>query len=439
MHKHKKVYKDACKIVEILKSNGFSAYFAGGAVRDMQMNRPLADDIDIATSATPDIVLSLFPVCHEIGAAFGIINVVMDSTSFEVATFREERGYNDGRHPDKINYTDSPELDAERRDFTINSMFYDPLENKLLDFKNGRKDIEKRIIRTVGDADKRLAEDYLRILRAVRFAVRFDFRLDPALQNGIKRNLDGLSGISKERIRDELNKMFTGPSPEKALKMLASLGILDVILPELSTLQGVQQPVEYHPEGDVFVHTALMLEKMTDPDVELAWAVLLHDIGKPAAFSIGNDGTEHFYKHDKIGAEIAENILRRLKFPKKQIENIVRCVGNHMRFAHVKEMRKAKLKRLIAEPSFPLQLELHKLDCTASHGKLDNYEMLCRQLENNETEMTLPEPLINGKDLIKLGFKPGKAMGELLKQLMDLQLEGKIKSKQDAIDYLHSL
>jgi len=382
------IYQDACVIIRQLKENGFSAYFAGGSVRDMIMELP-SDDIDIATSAKPDEIENIFPQTYGIGAAFGIINVVENGTNFEVATFREERGYADGRHPDEITYTDDPALDAKRRDFTINSMFYDPIEDKILDFEGGQEDIKDKILRSVGNANARFSEDYLRILRAVRFSTRFGFKLESSTETAIKKNIDGLRKISNERIRDELNKMFTGNAPAEALKMLDSLGVLDIVLPEISALKGVEQPKQFHPEGDVFVHTCLMLEQMDNPTVELAWSVLLHDVGKPATFSIGDDGVEHFYSHDKVGAEIAEKILKRLKFSNSEIDNIISSVRNHMKFAHVKEMRKAKLKRLMAEPSFPLQLDLHKLDCSSSHGKLDNYVFLKDILDNPEIEIEL--------------------------------------------------
>jgi poly(A) polymerase len=433
--KSSQIYRDACYVVEKIKLSGFLAYFAGGPVRDMIMGCN-SDDIDIATSAKPDEILSMFPKCYEIGAAFGIINVVVNETNFEVATFREERGYSDGRHPDEISYTDNPALDAKRRDFTINSMFYDPIEDQVLDFEGGQKDIEDKILRTVGDANARFSEDYLRILRAVRFATRFGFKLDHNIPEAISKSLDGLNNISNERIRDELNKMLTGSAPAEALKMLYELGILDVILPEISALVGVEQPKQYHPEGDVFVHTCLMLEQMEGASVELAWAVLLHDVGKPATFSIGEDGVEHFYCHDRVGREIAEKILKRFKFSNREIGDIITSVGNHMKFAHVKEMRESKLKRLMADASFPLQLELHKLDCSSSHGKLDNYYFLKERLDNPEIEIELPKPLITGYDLINLGFKPGRKMGELLQDVSDMHLEGKLTTKEEALEYV---
>jgi poly(A) polymerase len=436
--KKDKIYNNACKIVKTLQDNGYKAYFAGGAVRDMLLNIG-SDDIDIATSAKPDEILGLFPKCFEIGAAFGIINVVQEDINFEVATFREERGYMDGRHPDEINYTEDPFLDAKRRDFTINSMFYDPVADRILDFQGGEADLRNGILRTVGKADDRFSEDYLRILRAVRFCTRFGFKLDEKIPVAVRKNLEGLSKISNERIREELNKMLIGPAPSESLKMLLELGILELILPEVAALEGVEQDEEFHPEGDVFVHTCLMLEHMSNPSVELAWSILLHDVGKPETLSIGDDERMHFYKHDKLGAKYAEEILKRFTFSNKEIENIVRSVDTHMRYAHVKEMRESKLKRLIAEPSFRTQLELHRIDCISSHAKMGNYIFLIDRLGEEEHVVELPKPFINGHDLIKMGMKPGKKMGKILNKISDMQLEGEIKSREEALEYVKEL
>ena len=427
-----KLWHQALQVVKTLQDAGFSAYFAGGCVRDMLLGKD-SDDIDIATSAKTSEILALFPHCHEIGAAFGIINVVMDEHCFEVATFREERDYSDGRHPEEIRYTDDPELDARRRDFTINAMFFDPVNETLLDFANGQDDLRKRILKTVGDPEMRFAEDYLRILRAVCFAIRFEMELSADIPIAIRDNLAGLQKLSVERIREELNKMLTGKHPDRALQMLADLGILEKILPEVLAMQGVEQPKEFHPEGDVFVHTVLMLRHMTCPSVELAWSILLHDVGKPSTFSIGEDGVEHFYCHEHESARMAEDILQRFKFSRKEITNIVESVGNHMRFAHVSEMRQAKLKRLIASETFPLQLELHRIDCISSHAKMDQYIFLLDKLGEEEDVVALPKPLINGHDLMELGIPGGPIMGEILNRIADMQMEGELTTKEDAI------
>ncbi len=426
-------YKEALKVVGTLKDAGHSAYMVGGCVRDMIMGLQ-PHDFDIATSALPEDVLSIFPRCHQIGAAFGIINVVADDHCFEVSTFREERSYSDGRHPKDIKYTDSPELDARRRDFTINAMFYDPAEKGLLDFIGGQQDVKDKIMRTVGDPKERFAEDCLRLLRAVRFAARFDLTIQPEVIEAIKANISGLKRLSAERIRDELNKMFTDPYPDVALQMLSDMGILSRILPEVEALKGVSQPPQFHPEGDVFTHTMLMLRHMTLPDVKTAWAILLHDVGKPSTFSVGADGVEHFYSHEEKGAKIAECILARLKFPRRDTADIVKAVAGHMRFAHLSQMRKAKRQRLLAQENFPLQLELHRLDCISSHAKMDQYVFALDKLNENAGEPPLPEPLVNGRELISIGIPPSPMLGKILAAIADMQIEGKITSREEALE-----
>lgn len=425
-------------LIAKLQESGYVAYFAGGCVRDMLLNIESVD-YDIATSAKSEDVLRLFPHCHEIGVAFGIINVVMDEATFEVATFREERGYSDGRHPEEITYCDDPALDAKRRDFTINAMFYDPISDKIYDFEGGREDLENSLLRCVGSAQARFSEDYLRILRAVRFAIRFDLDLDPDITPAIVANVAGLKRLSVERVRDELNKMLIGKNPDLALDMLYDLGILDIILPEVANLIGVEQPKQYHPEGDVFVHTKLMLKHMVNPSVELAWTILLHDIGKPDTFFIGDDGIEHFYNHEHVGADIAEKILKRFKFSKKEIKHITESISNHMRFGHVSQMRTPKLKRLLAQDSFPMQLELHRVDCISSHAKMDQYNFLLDTIKENEDRPIIPEAFINGRDLISIGIEPGVKMGEILSAIFDKQLNGEINSKEEAMQEAHSI
>lgn len=426
------------EIVRELKSRGFIAYFAGGVVRDMLLGKT-SKDIDIVTSAKPDEIVRIFPRSYEIGAAFGIINVVVDGIPFEVATFREERGYLDGRHPTEVIFTDNPETDALRRDFTINGMFYDPADGKIYDFVGGRDDLSKGILRTIGKAEDRFSEDYLRILRAVRFCVRFGYELSEDIAPAVSKLVGNLSALSMERIRDELNKMLTGPEPDRALKMMLELGILKEILPEIAVMDGVTQHHEYHPEGDVFVHTSLMLSHMAFPDEELAWTVLLHDVGKPLTKSIGDDGVEHFYTHEQRGAELAEQILKRLRLPAKSIANIVHAVRQHMRYAHVQEMRPAKWKRLIAEETFPLELELHRIDCMSSHKFMSSFTFLLDKMHEQANEIKLPPPLVTGRDLIALGMKPGPEFGEILESIADLQLEGKITTREEALTQISSL
>jgi poly(A) polymerase len=334
------IWRKGAEVAAILAENGFAAYFAGGAVRDMLLGKP-SHDIDIATSATPDEILKLFPNRYEIGAAFGIINVLHGGECFEVATFREERGYSDGRRPDQVSYTTNPELDALRRDFTVNSLFFDPARKEILDFTGGERDLMKGVLRCVGDPEERFSEDFLRILRAARFAVKLRLDIDPALEAAAKRNAAGIARLSSERVRDELNKMLLGPDPAEAVRVLSRFGALKVILPEVEEMRGVEQPKQFHPEGDVFTHTCLMLSHMTWPTVELAWAALLHDVGKPDTFFRDETGRERFNNHDGVGAEKAEKILKRLKFPKKTMSDVVTAVARHMRYGAVDKMREA--------------------------------------------------------------------------------------------------
>jgi poly(A) polymerase len=432
MSKNTTLYNIALRIIKKLKKNGYKAYIIGGSVRDKLLGCPVKD-IDIVTSAEPHIINQLFKKTYNIGAAFGIVNVVEDKYSFEVATFRKESDYEDGRHPSKIEYTDSPELDAMRRDFTINALYYDPIEDKIIDFHNGIDDIHKGILRTIGPAEKRFKEDYLRILRAVRFALRFDLKIDQDILNIIPELANSLKKLSKERVRDELCKIFTGPKPDEAFQLLYDLGIMDAILPELSKLKGVAQPKVYHPEGDVFEHTKLMLSKMAMPSVELVWTVLLHDIGKPDTLEIGENGVERFYFHASHGENIAKKILIKYKLPKKTIENVSYAVKNHMRFGAVHEMRVSKYKALMAEPTFPLELELHRIDCLSSNMILDNFVFLLDRLIEQKGETKLPPPLITGKDLIKLGLKPGPIFNELLTDIRIKQIEKTIRTKEEAL------
>ncbi len=429
------MYPAALKIIRTLQDKGYTAYIVGGAVRDSLLGIT-PHEIDVVTSALPGTVEDIFPRCHKIGASFGIITVTEESHGIEVATFREERDYRDGRHPEEVLYTDDPELDAVRRDFTVNAMFYDPIANKLLDFTGGRADLAAGILRTVGEADTRFREDYLRILRAVRFATRFGFKYASGIKESISKLTDKLSLLSVERIRDEINKMLTGPRPAVALRIMHELGILNVVLPELAELEGVEQPEKFHPEGDVFVHTVLMLEHMALPNLELAWSILLHDVGKPETQTFDEDGIPHFYRHDRASADLSEKILSRLKFPGKIAENITHAVKNHMRYAHVTKMKTAKVKRLMAEPTFPLELELHRVDCISSHARLDNYVFLLDKVKEADNKVEIPQPLITGNDLLKMGFKPGPFLGSVLREIADMQLEGELLNSEEAKEYV---
>jgi len=433
--KNNKMNQGALEVVNALREKGHLAFFAGGCVRDFILGVD-SKDMDIATSALPSEILNIFPKCRKIGESFGIINVVNNNIDYEVATFREEDSYRDGRHPERINYTKTPRVDAARRDFTINAMFYDPFSEMILDYFDGIKDLEKGCLRTVGNPTRRFNEDYLRILRAVRFAIRFELDIQSDTYLAIKNSVRGLHKLSSERIRDELNKILTGKNPSAAIDLLFSLNILNEILPELSNMAGVEQSQEYHPEGDVFVHTKLMLRHMVFPTVELAWSVLLHDTGKVETFHLDENNIPHFYNHETLSAEIGDKILTRLKFSNNQKKTICTAVRNHMKFAHVNKMRRSKLLRMISEDSFSLQLELHRLDCISSHKILDNYNFLLDELYLMNNTPSLPPPLVTGKDLIDLGWTPGPEFGKVLKHIRDMQLEKIFISKDDAVLYI---
>jgi len=427
--------RGARKIAAVLRRDGHQVYFVGGAVRDALLGKTLKD-IDIATSAHPDRVRELFPHTYGVGVAFGIVVVVEDGINYEVAAMREERDYTDGRHPETVYYTDSPRLDAARRDFTVNAMFYDPATGELLDFFGGREDLRRGVLRTVGPAAIRFREDYLRLLRAVRFCTRFRFEPDSELVAAAAELKNCLRQLSPERIRTELSAMLTGPDPAGSIAMLHRFGMLAVILPEVAAMDGVAQHELYHPEGDVMTHTLLMLRHMSLPTVELAWSILLHDIGKVATLTVGNDGIPHFYGHEDVGADMAEAILKRLRFSCRETATIVHAVRNHMRFAHVDRMRPSTRKRLMSDDTFPLELELHRIDCVSSNMLLGNYVLLLDLLPELAMERALPPPLLAGADLITLGLKPGPRFGDLLRRLRDLQLDGEITAREAALNWI---
>jgi len=426
--------KDAAiQIVRRLREVGHTAYFAGGCVRDL-LRGVAAHDFDIATSATPDEVQHLFPKTIAVGAAFGVVLVLAAGHQFEVATFRCDEAYLDGRRPSGVRYG-SPEEDAHRRDFTINGLFLDPLTDQIFDFVGGRADIERQLIRCIGEARHRFTEDKLRLLRCVRFACNLQFAIEPATLAAVGAMAGEIQVVSAERIRDELNKIFTRPHAGTGLELLNATGLLSAVLPEVAALKGVEQPAEYHPEGDVFTHTRMMLDALpAEPGLMLAWAVLLHDVGKPPTFVRAPDRIR-FNDHDAVGQVMAEEILRRLRFSNDEIEQIALCVGGHMRFQHVQSMRQAKLKRLLARPTFPVELELHRLDCLASHGKLDNYDFLKATAAAMPAEVIKPAPLVTGHDLLALGFTPGLLVGEVLKEVAELQLEEQLQSPAAALEY----
>ena len=391
-------------------------------------------DVDIATSATPEKVQELFAKTIPVGAQFGVVLVLEGDHQFEVATFRSDEAYVDGRRPTSVRYG-TPEEDAQRRDFTINGLFFDPLADQVIDFVGGRADIERKIVRTIGEPRKRFAEDKLRMLRCIRFAASLGFEIEERTLAAVKEMAAQIDVVSAERIRDELIKIFTRPNAGRGLQLLDESGLLAQILPEVVAMKGVEQPPEFHPEGDVFQHTKLMMEMLPPtPSGVLAFAVLLHDAGKPPTFERAPDRIR-FNEHDRVGAALAEKILRRLRFPNNEIERIVLCVAEHMRFQYVQEMRPAKLKRILARDTFPDELELHRIDCQASHRNLENYVFLKAKAAELPPEVVKPTPLLTGHDLLALGLKPGPTVGQILREAEELQLEERLRSREEALVY----
>jgi putative nucleotidyltransferase with HDIG domain len=422
------------KIVLRLQQSGHVAYLAGGCVRDMLLGRK-PQDYDIATSAVPDDVMALFDSSCNVGKSFGVVRVTLDDSTFEVATFRQDHDYGDGRHPKNVTFTDA-RTDAQRRDFTINALFYDPATEEIHDFVDGRSDLDKRIIRCVGEAQDRMAEDYLRILRAVRFASVLEFDIDDATQAAIESNANGLRAISAERIRDEITRILCeAPRAGQAFLMLERFKVLRVVLPDVADMRGQAQPPEFHPEGDVLDHTVLMLDMMASPSPVLAWSTLLHDVGKPITAEQAPDRIR-FNMHAQKGSQIAQRMLKDLRFSSADTDDIAACVGGHMRFMDVQKMKPSTLRRMTGAKTFPVELELHRLDCTGSHGKLDNYEFLVQFLEALKDEPVLPDPWVTGDDIMALGIAQGPAVGRWRKDAYDMQLDGSIESREDLLQWL---
>jgi poly(A) polymerase len=434
----------ALEIVERLQLAGHPAFWVGGCVRDFLLGRE-PQDYDIATSARPEQIEKLFKRTVAVGRKFGVMVVVENGQPFQVATFRAEADYRDGRHPEQVTFSDA-QADAQRRDFTVNGLFYDPAAEKLHDWVGGEKDLRAKIIRTIGSPGERFAEDHLRLLRAVRFAAQLNFEIESQTFAAVRALAPKIELISAERIRDELIKLFSPPHAARGLVLLRDSGLLPGVLPEVVTTIACEQSPDFHPEGTVFEHIRLMLEKMaTNPPSprsgfgaasahpSLPWMVILHDIAKPATAELDPaTGKIHFYGHEKVGAALAERILQRLRFPKKQTDEIVACVRQHMQFKDVKQMRKATLRRLLLRKTFPLELELHRLDCLGSHGALDHYEFLVQQAAELEKQPAIRPPLLTGNDLIALGVKPGPALGALLAEIREKQLSDELKTPRQA-------
>jgi poly(A) polymerase len=422
----------AKKIVATLQQAGFAAFWVGGCVRDFLLGRA-PQDFDIATDAKPEQVEKLFRKTIPVGKKFGVMVVVENGIQFQVATFRAEADYQDGRRPEKIIFANA-EADASRRDFTVNGLFYDPISEKIFDWVGGEKDLRAKIIRTIGKPEERFSEDHLRLLRAIRFAAQLNFEIEPKTFAAIQKLAPKIKIISAERIRDELLKLFSPPHAARGLILLRKSNLLENILSELAATIDCEQSPDFHPEGSVFNHIVLMLEKLPpDSNALLPWTIILHDIAKPlTAEKDLETGAIHFYGHEKVGAQMAERILTRLRFPKKQIEEIVACVLNHMQFKDVKQMRKATLRRLLLRETFALELELHKLDCLGAHGDLSHYNFLVEQAEELKNQPAIRPPLLTGKDLIALGLQPGKELGALLAEIREKQLADELKNSRQA-------
>jgi poly(A) polymerase len=418
-----------------LRQQGHKAYFAGGCVRDL-LRSQAPKDFDIATDARPEAVQKLFSRTYAVGAHFGVIVVLENGFQFEVATFRSDGAYLDGRRPVEVHFATAEE-DAARRDFTINGMFFDPEKDAVIDFVGGRADLEARTIRAIGDPAQRLSEDRLRMLRAVRFATVLEFEIEPATWDAVVTHAASINEISAERIREELVRVFLSPNRARGWDLLDASGLMRNILPELEAMKGCAQPPQFHPEGDVFKHTRIMLELLPrEVSLPLVFSVLFHDIGKPPTSIVDEEGRIRFNGHDRIGAEMTEAVMERLRFSRAEIDATVEAVRQHMVFKDVPNMRVAKLKRFMARPTFEDELELHRVDCASSHQMMENYEFLQQKKEEFANEPIIPPPLVRGEDLIALGLKPGPKFGEILEAVETRQLEGALKSHDEALEWV---
>lgn len=426
----------AAEVAGRLREAGFTAYFAGGCVRDALLGQE-PHDYDIATSARPEEVQRLFPKSQAVGAHFGVIIAQHGGAPFEIATFRTDGQYVDGRRPESVVFS-SPEGDAMRRDFTVNGLFQDPETDRIIDFVGGQEDLKNRVLRAIGDPAQRFQEDHLRLMRAVRFATVLGWEIEPATWAAVKSGAHHLARVSIERIREEFIRIMLHPNRVRGLDLLDASGLLPHILPEMEALKDCSQPPEFHPEGDVWVHTRLMLSLLpAQVSVPLVLSVLLHDIAKPATRTVDKaDGRIRFNGHDKLGAVMTEAILRRLKFSNDTIDDTVEAVANHMKMQHVQDMRVSKLKRFLASPTILDQLELHRVDCLGCHGMLDNYHFLNGKLEEFSHEPVIPGRLLDGHDLQALGYPPGPLLGRILTAVQDLQLEGALKTREEAVRWV---
>jgi poly(A) polymerase len=443
----------AVQVVQTLRSHGYQAYLVGGCVRDLLLKREPAD-YDVATDARPEEVMRLFPQTYAVGAQFGVVLVPVASgaaaeaasanrkletgnPTIEVATFRSDGLYTDGRHPHEVIYSKDPREDVQRRDFTINGLLLDPLEGDcVLDFVGGQADLQAGIIRTIGEPHRRFSEDKLRLLRALRFAARFGYQIEPATFAALRELAPQIHVVSRERLRDELTRMLTEGHARRAFELLEESGLLRQVLPEIAAMKGVEQPPQFHPEGDVWVHTLLMLDLLPHPcSRTLAWGALLHDVGKPPTFRVAPDRIR-FDGHVEVGTRMAEEICRRLRFSNDDTAQVAALVANHLRFADAPRMKPSTLKRFLRLDRFPEHLEMHRIDCRASHGDLSVYEFIRQKLAEMPPEQIRPRPLITGDDLIALGYQPGPRFKEILAAVEDAQLEGRLRTKEEALEFV---
>jgi poly(A) polymerase len=425
-------------LVARLQQAGHTAYFAGGCVRDQLLGIE-AKDFDIATSAHPEQVQKLFPRVTDLtGKCFGVVRVLVGEESYEIATFRQDGAYKDGRRPESVRFA-TPEEDAQRRDFTINGLFYDPVAERLIDYVQGEADLRAKIIRAIGKPADRFVEDQLRLLRAIRFATRLRFAIEPVTWEAICAGASSIRTISAERIRDELNKILTAQKPELGLDLLDQSGLLKEILPDIAVLHGVEQPPQFHPEGDVYKHVRLMFSKIMEPNLDLALGVLFHDVGKKPTSKTDENGRIRFNEHESVGAHMTEEIMTDLRYDNKTIQTVRELVQHHMQFKDVPKMRPSTLKRMMARPTFPIELELHRIDCASSHGDLRHYDYLKHQLEIMSAAEIDPPSLMTGRDLLAMGLPPGKTVGRILEAVRVAQLEGTVQTRAEALEMARQL
>ena len=420
----------ARRIVSELRAAHHQAFLVGGCVRDLLLHLP-PKDFDVATDARPDGIRELFPGSGQVGSHFGVVLVREDSAQVEVATFRSDLDYSDGRRPDAVHFESDPRQDVLRRDFTINGLLMDPGTGAVLDFVGGRADLENRLVRAIGDPEARFREDHLRLLRAVRFAARLGFRIESATFEAIRRHHGLISKVSAERVRDELVRILTEGGADRGFEMLDATGLLAVLLPEVAAMKGVEQPPQYHPEGDVWVHTLLLLRNLDHPTPTLALGALLHDVGKPPTFRVA--GRIRFDGHVEEGVKLSHRILTRLRFSREEMEQVQALVANHMRFKDVPRMKESTLKRFLRLPKFEEHLELHRLDCLASHRDLENYEIARQKRAGHPEEHLRPARLLTGADLIAAGYIPGPRFSEMLNYAEDAQLDGLVQTTEEAV------